>query len=322
MAVPLFAERVRETSTTTGTGTLTLAGAVSGFQSFSAGIGNSNVCYYCIQDIANNQWEVGIGTVGSGTLSRDTVLSSSNSNSLVSLSAGTHDVYCVAPATIFTNLFRNRSVRVATTTAGTLASSFENGDTIDGITIATGDRILVKDQSTASENGVYIVPASGAPTRAYDYPAGLRVTQVQVFVEHGSLNAGTLWAGVEDAVGDGDQLLGTHNCRFRCMNANQGMATATDGATVTFNIARSKLWQVTMGGNRTLALSNVKDGDVFALRLVQDGSGSRIPSWFSTIRWAGGSAPTLTTTLNKADWVMFVCTGSGTYDGFVVGKNL
>lgn len=60
-------------------------------------------------------------------------------------------------------------VRVATVVDGTLASAFENGDTVDGITLATGDRILLKNQSTASENGIYIVNATGAPTRAIDF---------------------------------------------------------------------------------------------------------------------------------------------------------
>ena len=59
-------------------------------------------------------------------------------------------------------------VRVATTTTGTLASSYANGQTIDGVTLVTGDRILIKDQSTGSENGIYVVAATGAPTRATD----------------------------------------------------------------------------------------------------------------------------------------------------------
>lgn len=61
------------------------------------------------------------------------------------------------------------SVRVATTSAGTLATSFEAGDSVDGVTLAAGDRILIKDQSTAAENGIYIVGTSGEPTRAPDF---------------------------------------------------------------------------------------------------------------------------------------------------------
>jgi hypothetical protein len=92
-------DRVNETSTTTGTGTFTLAGAVTGFQSFSA-IGNGNTTYYTIVLQGGTEWEVGLGTYTSSgtTLSRTTVLSSSNSGSLVNFSAGTKNVFCDYPA--------------------------------------------------------------------------------------------------------------------------------------------------------------------------------------------------------------------------------
>jgi hypothetical protein len=92
-------DRVKETTTTTGTGTVTLAGAVTGFQSFSA-IGNANTTYYCIAGQGTSEWEVGIGTYTSSgtTLSRTTILASSNSNSAVNFSAGIKDVFVVYPA--------------------------------------------------------------------------------------------------------------------------------------------------------------------------------------------------------------------------------
>jgi len=92
-------DRVKETTTTTGTGTVTLAGAVSGYQSFSA-IGDGNTTYYTIAGQGTSEWEVGIGTYTSSgtTLSRTTVLASSNSGSLVNFSAGTKDVFCDYPA--------------------------------------------------------------------------------------------------------------------------------------------------------------------------------------------------------------------------------
>lgn len=93
----VLADRVKETTTTTGTGTVTLAGAATGYQSFAA-IGDGNSTYYTIS--GGSEWEVGIGTYASSgtTLSRDTVLSSSNANALVSFSAGTKDVFCSYPA--------------------------------------------------------------------------------------------------------------------------------------------------------------------------------------------------------------------------------
>jgi microcystin-dependent protein len=96
----VVADRVKETTTTTGTGTITLAGAYTGYQSFLAGVGNGNSTYYCIADQGGSNWEVGIGTYTSSTntLSRTTVLASSNAGSLVNFGSGTKDVFITLPA--------------------------------------------------------------------------------------------------------------------------------------------------------------------------------------------------------------------------------
>ena len=96
----------------------------------------------------------------------------------------------------------------------------------------------------------------------------------------------------------------------------------TDGSTITFDLNSSNTHSVTLGGNRTLALSNASVGQKFIIRLTQDGTGSRTVTFFSTIKWAGGVAPTLTTTANKTDVFGFICTSAGNFDGFVVGYNL
>jgi hypothetical protein len=92
--------RVRETTATTGTGAVTLAGAVDGFQTFAAGIGNSNTTYYAISLNTANEWEVGLGTLNgdSSTLTRTTVLESSNSDSAVDFAAGSKEVFCTLPS--------------------------------------------------------------------------------------------------------------------------------------------------------------------------------------------------------------------------------
>jgi len=97
----VLADRVQETTTTTGTGTVTLAGAVSGYQTFAA-VGNGNSTYYTIAGQTGTEWEVGIGTYTTSgtTLSRTTVLSSSNSGSLVTFSAGTKNVFVTYPASV------------------------------------------------------------------------------------------------------------------------------------------------------------------------------------------------------------------------------
>lgn len=93
----LLKDRVKETTTTAGLGTLTLAGSADTFEPFSS-LGNGNTTYYAIVAQGNDNWEVGVGTVGAGTLSRDTVLASSNSNAKVNFPAGTKDVFVTLPA--------------------------------------------------------------------------------------------------------------------------------------------------------------------------------------------------------------------------------
>jgi len=92
--------RVRELTSTTGTGAVTLGGAVGGFQTFAAGIGNDNTTYYAISINTENEWEVGLGTLNSdsSTLTRTEVLESSNSDSAVDFAAGSKEVFCTLPA--------------------------------------------------------------------------------------------------------------------------------------------------------------------------------------------------------------------------------
>ena len=94
-------DRVKETTTTTGTGTISLGGAQTNFETFVAGIGNSNTTYYAIVHRSNAEFEVGLGTITDAspdTLARTTIISSSNSDSAVNFSAGTKDVFCTLPA--------------------------------------------------------------------------------------------------------------------------------------------------------------------------------------------------------------------------------
>lgn len=96
----LFADRVKDTTTTTGVGSMTLSGtAPTGYQSFNAAFGLNVSFYYCIELSA--EWEAGVGHLSAATtLVRDTVLASSNANALVSLSAGSKNVFCTIPAAV------------------------------------------------------------------------------------------------------------------------------------------------------------------------------------------------------------------------------
>lgn len=133
----------------------------------------------------------------------------------------------------------------------------------------------------------------------------------------------------EVTIADSDTSIGTGDIadsrtHVSVMTGTSPLVAGVDGATITFDLKNGfqKKFTVTLGGNRTIALSNVKVGQMFYIRVLQDGTGSRTLTWFSTIKWAGGSAPVLTTTINKADAFIFVCTASGQYDGYVVGQNI
>jgi hypothetical protein len=139
-------DRVKETTTTTGTGTVTLAGAVSGFQSFSI-IGNANTTYYTISDGTN--WEVGLGTYTSSgtTLSRDTVLESSNSNALVNFPAGTKDVFVTYPAE--RAIYGDASSYVAFVDgAAATPSIYHSGDSDTGLWFPAANTIAISTNGT------------------------------------------------------------------------------------------------------------------------------------------------------------------------------
>jgi len=123
------------------------------------------------------------------------------------------------------------SVRAATTAAVTLASDLEAGDVIDGVTLVAGDRILVKNQATGSQNGIYVVETSGAPTRSTDADANAEVTaNFAVFVEEGTAQADSGWV----LTNNGAITVGTTALAFTQFTG-LGQITAGDGLTKTAN---------------------------------------------------------------------------------------
>jgi len=150
------------------------------------------------------------------------------------------------------------SVRVATTANGTLATAFANGQTIDGVVLATGDRILLKDQSTASENGLYTVNASGVPTRTTDADSNPEVTAwMAVFVSEGTTNGNSQWklttddpitvgttglvfaqigAGTSYTNGTGISIAGSVISIDTALTARGTTGTFGDGSSTSFNI--------------------------------------------------------------------------------------
>lgn len=227
-------------------------------------------------------------------------------------------------------------VRAATVAPGTLATDYENGDTVDGVTLATGDRILIKNQSTASENGIYVVAASGAPTRSTDADTGGAMVNAGVFVSEGATNADTLWTCSTNApitVGSTGLTFSQLNTTAFVVSANEANSsemwtgtsstkvvtpkkildaaapqTLTDGATVTpdFNAGFNFEW--TIGGNQTLANpSNTKSGQSGTIKIVQDATGSRVISYGNNWRFPGGAATggVLSTAANAVDLIAY-----------------
>lgn len=99
--------------------------------------------------------------------------------------------------------------------------------------------------------------------------------------------------------------------------------TPAAAGTATLDLSAGNEHNITMpAGNITIAISNASIGQKFNVDITQDATGSRLVTWFATIRWAGGAPPTLTPTANKRDSFGFKVTGAGTYDGFIIGQNL
>lgn len=167
-------DRVQETSTTTGTGTLTLLGAVTGYQTFSSAIGNTNTTYYAITN--GSEWEVGLGTVGAGTLSRDTVLESSNSGSLVNFSSGAKNVFCTYPAE--KSLYLDASGNAINLGAASVTSLSDSGNltftgtgnriTGDMSNATVGNRIMFQTSTSSTFTSVGIIPSAASNTSALD----------------------------------------------------------------------------------------------------------------------------------------------------------
>lgn len=164
------------------------------------------------------------------------------------------------------------AVRVATTTNGALATAYEAGDTIDGIVLAAGDRILLKNQTTGSENGIYVVETTGAPTRVADLASGDVAASIHVFVRLGTANANTAWV---------------------CTNAPTAATVGTDALTFsqfdvidTLSAARGGTGVTTFGGTNTILYTTSADtlaSITSANNSVLVTNGSGVPSISSTL---------------------------------------
>lgn len=126
-----------------------------------------------------------------------------------------------------------RAVRAASISNATLVSAFSNGQVIDGVALVTGDRILIKNQSTASDNGIYTVQSAGAPIRTHDYGEGEEVASTLILVKEGVVNGNTAWICTNDTPND---IVGSHNLEFKLISGD--VSNTTPGVSTDNTIAR------------------------------------------------------------------------------------
>ena len=275
------------------------------------------------------------------------------------------------------------SVRAATTANITLSGL----QTVDGVSLADGDRVLVKDQTTASENGIYVVDDYGAWARADDMAAGSDASACFTHVREGDANAGTKWLCVNEVVsgvvgtGDlvfddrailedgavgspsltfvGDRTTGFYHNSGIILLASSGSAFAafsslgltwgtgsvgqahiaegadesyvaagviafsdefsngSSGASKVIAWSRGNGQSLTLDANTTLTFSvggtGTYTGSYLTLKLIQDGTGSRTVTWPSSVKWAGGTAPTLSTAAGAVDIIHLYHDGTDYY---------
>ena len=183
----LLKDRVKETTTTTGTGDITLAGAVEGFQSFSSALSDADTTYYAISHRDADEWEVGLGTYSSGVLTRTTVLESSNSDTAVSFAAGTKDIFITLPAEKAVVLDASDDLNVGNiTTTGYLRgpATFTidpaaHGDDTGTLVIAGNLQVdgttTTINSTTVSVDDLNMVLASGSANAAAANGAGITI---------------------------------------------------------------------------------------------------------------------------------------------------
>ncbi len=181
---------------------------------------------------------------------------------------------------------------------------------------------LIATPTTPANWQYWYVTPEGANTQVQYNNSGIMGASANL-----TFNSGTNTLTATNVVGSTSvqtpTIEGTSSASYKINSGSYPNLTSdTYGTTVTFNLATSNTHTVTLTGNPTLALSNVNVGQCFMINLVQDATGGRVVTFFSTIKWPNGTTPTLSSGAGKTDVFGFQCVSSGNYLGYIIGQNL
>lgn len=246
----ILADRVKETCSAPGTGTVTLLGAEQGYQSFAV-VGNGNTTYYVIADQSGNNWEVGIGTYTSSgtTLSRDTVLASSNGGSATNFSSGVQDVFVSYPAE--RGVWVNGS-NVVFSNSATVANNQLANSTISGVSLGSnlGTLTLGSYLTGTSYNG------STGVTAAVDATDANTASKVVARDASGNFSAGTITAALSGNASTATSLSagGSYTVVYQSSSGTTAYLTnGTTGQVLTANTGAAPTWENSTAASKAYA---------------------------------------------------------------------
>jgi len=321
----VLADRVRDTTTTTSTGTITLSGtAPTGFQAFSV-IGNGNTTYYTIAGQGTSEWEVGIGTYASSgtTLARTTVLSSSNSGSLVSFSAGTKDVFVTYPS--------ERSVNIS---SAALTSGRVPYATTDGLLVDAANLTFNGTTLTANTIGAFTLSGTvaGGGNQLNNVIIGTSTPLAGAFTTLSASGAATLsstlaYGGVtltNAVTGTGKMVLDTSPTVNNPTVTNYvesvvTIGTVTSSHTLALTNGTVQTATLTASTACTFTMPTATAGKSFVLLLKQAATTGNGTATFTSVKFGTAGAPTITAAAGKMDILTFIADGTNWYGSIAQG---